>query len=52
MQLINGFLKQSAVMPVLFPSMQQKQWICVAVLAFLLVTDVLAEVGKPEKTGK
>ncbi|XP_060770336.1 pleiotrophin isoform X1 [Neoarius graeffei] len=33
-------------------SMQQKQWMHVAVLALLLVTYVLAEVGKPEKSGK
>ncbi|KAF4080973.1 hypothetical protein AMELA_G00155690 [Ameiurus melas] len=39
-------------MPVLCPSMQQKQWVCVAVLALLLVADVLAEVGTAEKQGK
>lgn len=52
MQLMNGFLKQSVVMSVLCPSMQQKQWVCVAVLALLLVTDVLAEAGNAEKQGK
>lgn len=52
MQLINGFLKKSVVMLVFGPSMQQKQWVCVAVLALLLVTDALAEVGKAEKQGK
>ncbi|KAM9496122.1 pleiotrophin [Clarias gariepinus] len=30
----------------------QQQWVCMAVLALLVVTDVLAEVGKTEKIGK
>lgn len=34
-----------------FPSMQQK-WMCVALLALLVITVTLADGGKTEKQGK